>query len=174
MERLQKVIAEAGITSRRKAEELILKGKVRVNGHVVDELGTKVKGNDVVEVDGVMINKDIVKKYYLLNKPRGVISSVSDDRFQTDYISLDEFFDKGLITNYEIEGGYSLFEYNDIVLCLKRFIGNENYLSFIKEDKVKRVSGGKRIDLDKEKIKQAIIKKVLVACNIQNKKVGRK
>lgn len=110
----------------------------------------------------------------LLNGDEISVSSVSDDRFQTDYISLDEFFDKGLITNYEIEGGYSLFEYNDIVLCLKRFIGNENYLSFIKEDKVKRVSGGKRIDLDKEKIKQAIIKKVLVACNIQNKKVGRK
>ncbi len=93
MERLQKVIAEAGITSRRKAEELILKGKVRVNGHVVDELGTKVKGNDVVEVDGVMINKDIVKKYYLLNKPRGVISSVSDDKNRPtvrDYIDTDE------------------------------------------------------------------------------------
>ena len=93
MERLQKVIAEAGITSRRKAEELILKGKVRVNGHVVDELGTKVKGNDVVEVDGVMINKDIVKKYYLLNKPRGVISSVSDDKNRStvrDYIDTDE------------------------------------------------------------------------------------
>ena len=93
MERLQKVIASSGVTSRRKAEELIIKGKVRVNGKVVKELGTQVNGSDVIEVDGVMINRDIVKKYYLLNKPRGVISSVSDDKGRptvVDYIRTEE------------------------------------------------------------------------------------
>lgn len=93
MERLQKVIASSGVTSRRKAEELIVQGKVRVNGEVVNELGLKVSGNDVVEVDGVMINRDNAKKYYLLNKPRGVISAVSDDKGRptvVDYISTDE------------------------------------------------------------------------------------
>ena len=93
MERLQKVMAKSGIASRRKAEELIIKGKVRVNGKVVKELGTQVNGSDVIEVDGVMINRDIVKKYYLLNKPRGVISSVRDDKGRptvVDYIRTEE------------------------------------------------------------------------------------
>ena len=67
MERLQKVIAESGITSRRKAEELILAGKVRVNGAIVNELGTKVSGQDIIEVDGAIIERDVAKKYYLLN-----------------------------------------------------------------------------------------------------------
>ena len=92
MERLQKVIADAGIASRRKAEELILAGKVRVNGEVVKTLGVKVSGNDIVEVNGVMIDKDTAKKYYLLNKPRGVISSVSDDKHRptvVDYIDTE-------------------------------------------------------------------------------------
>ena len=93
MERLQKVIANSGITSRRKAEELILKGKVRVNGNIVKELGIKVDGNDIIEVDGATINRDIPKVYYLLNKPRGVITSVSDDKERktvVDYIKTDE------------------------------------------------------------------------------------
>lgn len=93
MERLQKVIALAGVTSRRKAEELIIKGKVRVNGLVVRELGTKVSGTDIIEVDGAIIDRDIHKKYYLLNKPRGVISSVSDDKGRVtvvDYIHTEE------------------------------------------------------------------------------------
>lgn len=93
MERLQKVIAEAGITSRRKAEELIKIGKVRVNGNVVTELGSKVAGDDIVEVEGVTISRDNVKVYYLLNKPRGVITSVSDDKGRptvVDYIDTDK------------------------------------------------------------------------------------
>lgn len=79
MERLQKVIAHAGVASRRKAEKLIEDGKVKVNGKVVTELGTKVSDNDDIEVDGVPIDKE-APVYYLLYKPRGVISSVSDDR----------------------------------------------------------------------------------------------
>lgn len=80
MERLQKVIADAGVTSRRKAEDLIINGKVRVNGEVVKTLGVKVSGNDIVEVNGVMLQNEKVKKYYLLNKPRGVISSAHDEK----------------------------------------------------------------------------------------------
>ncbi|MED3624897.1 23S rRNA pseudouridine(2605) synthase RluB [Neobacillus thermocopriae] len=79
MERLQKVIARAGIASRRKAEELIKEGKVRVNGKVVTELGTKVTPSDKVEVNGIPIEKE-EPVYFLLYKPRGVISSVSDDK----------------------------------------------------------------------------------------------
>ena len=58
MERLQKAIAHAGVTSRRKAEELIVKGRVKVNGQVVKELGTQVSKQDTVEVDGVPIYQE--------------------------------------------------------------------------------------------------------------------
>ena len=58
MERLQKVIAEAGIASRRKAEELIVSGKVKVNNKVVTKLGTKVNPSDQIEVDNKIIEKE--------------------------------------------------------------------------------------------------------------------
>ena len=58
MERLQKVIAQSGYCSRRKAEELILAGKVKVNGEVVDTLGTKVRGDDEISVNGKRLNKE--------------------------------------------------------------------------------------------------------------------
>ena len=79
MERLQKTIAKAGIASRRKAEELIVSGKVKVNGVVVTELGTQVSPDDDISVNGVVLKKE-EKVYYLLNKPRRVISSVSDEK----------------------------------------------------------------------------------------------
>lgn len=80
MERLQKVIAQAGICSRRKAEELIIQGKVSVNGKVVTELGTKVSEQDKVMVnDKPLYNKEKLV-YLVLNKPRNTIASVSDDR----------------------------------------------------------------------------------------------
>lgn len=79
MERLQKVIAQSGITSRRKAEELILEGKVKVNGNVVRELGTKVSAKDQIEVIGVQIERE-QPVYFLMYKPSGVITAVSDDK----------------------------------------------------------------------------------------------
>lgn len=77
LERLQKVIAHSGLTSRRKAEQLIIEGKVTVNGKVVTELGTKVSPKDVVEVEGIPLEKEM-PVYFLLYKPREVISSVED------------------------------------------------------------------------------------------------
>ena len=79
MERLQKVIAESGLTSRRKAEELISKGKVKVNGKIITELGTKVSPSDEIIVDNKILEKEI-KEYYLLNKPREVITTTKDDK----------------------------------------------------------------------------------------------
>ncbi|OKL38020.1 pseudouridine synthase [Domibacillus mangrovi] len=79
MERLQKVIAQAGIASRRKAEQLIEEGKVSVNGKKITELGTKVGLNDEVKVEGVPIERER-KVYYLFYKPRGIISAVTDDK----------------------------------------------------------------------------------------------
>ncbi|MCF0260810.1 MAG: rRNA pseudouridine synthase [Erysipelotrichaceae bacterium] len=79
MERLQKVIAEAGICSRRKAEQLILEGKVKVNGKIVDTLGVKVSGLDDITVNGQRLEKE-QKVYYILYKPKGCLSTVSDDK----------------------------------------------------------------------------------------------
>lgn len=93
MERLQKLISEYGYTSRRKAEQLILAGKVKVNGELVTSLGTKANRSDIISIDGVNINKEVEKKVYLLNKPREVISSVSDDKNRktvVDFINTDE------------------------------------------------------------------------------------
>lgn len=87
MERLQKVIASSGVCSRRKAEELIVNGKVKVNGKVVTELGTKVDSKDEIEVNDKLISKE-EKEYYLLNKPRGVITSTSDDKGRTTVVDL--------------------------------------------------------------------------------------
>ena len=87
MERLQKFISACGVASRRKAEELILAGKVKVNGVVVRELGTKVSGEDVVVINGQVL-KDEIKEYYLLYKPRGVISSSSDEKGRETVVDL--------------------------------------------------------------------------------------
>lgn len=84
--RLQKYMAEAGIASRRKAEELILEGKVKVNGKTVNELGIKIVPNkDIVEYNGkkVLIEKEYV--YMLLNKPIGYVTTVKD-QFNRDSI----------------------------------------------------------------------------------------
>lgn len=79
MERLQKVIAKSGVTSRRKAEMYITEGRVKVNGKTVTELGTKVSPSDRVEVDQIELEKE-EPVYYMVNKPRGVISAVKDDK----------------------------------------------------------------------------------------------
>lgn len=88
MERLQKVIANSGYTSRRKAEDLIQKGQVKVNDITITELGFKVKSQDKIEVEGHIISKNDQKVYYLLNKPRNVISSVTDDLKRKTVVSL--------------------------------------------------------------------------------------
>lgn len=88
MERLQKVIANLGYCSRRKAEELIESGKVFVNGNRVFELGTKVSKSDVIEVEGITLDRNYNYEYYLLNKPRGVITAVSDDKGRKTVVDL--------------------------------------------------------------------------------------
>ena len=87
MERLQKIIANSGVCSRRKAEELILAGKVKVDGEVVTELGVKANDKSTIEVDGKIISKE-EKQYYLLNKPRGVVTTTSDDKKRKTVIDL--------------------------------------------------------------------------------------
>ncbi|MFV0249862.1 MAG: pseudouridine synthase [Bacilli bacterium] len=88
MERLQKVISNSGYTSRRKAEELIAKGLVTVNGETVFEQGTKVSDKDIVEVEGNVLTNKEAKVYFLLYKPRGVITSTKDDKNRKTVVDL--------------------------------------------------------------------------------------
>ena len=93
MERLQKVIANLGYTSRRNAEELIKQGKVKVNGEIITELGTKVKTSDTIEVENTILDNNKNYEYYLLYKPREVISSAKDEvgrKTVTDLITTSE------------------------------------------------------------------------------------
>ncbi|MGC2637372.1 MAG: pseudouridine synthase, partial [Acidobacteriaceae bacterium] len=77
--RLQKIIAAAGIASRRKAEELILAGRVQVNGQIVAELGTKADpARDHIRVDGKLLHGPERPRYYVVNKPKGYVTTASD------------------------------------------------------------------------------------------------
>lgn len=89
MERLQKLIAESGYSSRRKAEELIKQGKVYVNGEKITELGTKASFGDEILVDGNLIEHQ-EKEYYLFYKPRGVVCTTKDDKGRKTVL---DFFD---------------------------------------------------------------------------------
>ncbi len=85
-ERLQKYLAKAGVCSRRKAEELILQGKIRVNGKIVTELGTKVNPlKDKVEYEGKIVEEQEEKVYILLNKPIGYVTTARD-QFNRDSV----------------------------------------------------------------------------------------
>lgn len=88
MERVQKVIAELGYCSRRHAEKLILEGKVKVNGKTILELGTKVSNKDSIEVEGVVLDNNKNYEYYLLYKPRGVVSTSNDDKGRKTVVDL--------------------------------------------------------------------------------------
>ena len=87
MERLQKIIASSGYCSRRKAEELIKKGVVFVNGKKVTELGTKADVNDEIVINGHSLTMEN-KEYYLLYKPSGVITTTNDDKNRKTVVDL--------------------------------------------------------------------------------------
>lgn len=87
MERLQKVMAHAGVASRRKSEEIIEAGRVKVNGVVVTELGIKVKESDEITVDEVPIVQE-QKIYILLNKPRETVSTADDPKGRETVVDL--------------------------------------------------------------------------------------
>jgi pseudouridine synthase len=81
MTRLQKVLAHAGIASRREAEKIILSGRVKVDGKVITELGTRVDPEkNCIEVDNKPISRAEKKGYYLLNKPKGYVTTMKDPR----------------------------------------------------------------------------------------------
>ena len=83
-ERLQKVMAASGVASRRVSEDLIAQGRVTVNGEIVDEPGRRVLSTDRITVDGTAIQTDTTKRYVMLNKPVGVVSSLADEAGRRD------------------------------------------------------------------------------------------
>ena len=87
MERLQKVIAASGITSRRKAEVMISEGRVTVNGETITEQGYKVKRGDIIEVDGEQIQKEN-KVYFVMNKPKKSVCTLDDEFDRKTVVSL--------------------------------------------------------------------------------------
>lgn len=90
--RLQKALAHAGVASRRACESLITGGRVTVNGRVQRELGSRIESEtDEVRVDGVVVQLDVSKRYFVLNKPRGVVSTMRDENGRPD---LREFADR--------------------------------------------------------------------------------
>ena len=78
--RINKYIAQAGICSRRKADELIANGNVKINGAVLKEPGYEVTDGDKVEVNGTQISAKQKAEYVLINKPLGMVTTVSDDK----------------------------------------------------------------------------------------------
>lgn len=89
--RLQKVLAAAGVASRRVSEQYIAEGRVEVNGEIVTELGRRIDPEtDLVAVDGVAVQLDPAKRYYMLNKPRGVVSSMRDEQGRPDLTRFTE------------------------------------------------------------------------------------
>ncbi|MDR3745307.1 MAG: pseudouridine synthase [Acidobacteriaceae bacterium] len=90
-ERLQKILAAAGVASRRKAEEIILAGRVQVNGKIVSELGTKHDPTrDHIRVDGKLLKGPEQQRYYMLNKPRGYVTTLNDPERRPTVMDLME------------------------------------------------------------------------------------
>ena len=168
MERLQKVIANSGICSRRKAEELIAAGKVLVNGNIVTELGIKVDNKDEIVIDGKLLEKE-EKVYFLLNKPRGVVTTTSDDRGRktvVDLINTDtRIYPIGRL-DYDTTGVLLLTndgEFANLLMHPKNEI-NKIYLARVKGiatgNEVKKLEDGVFIDGVKVSSTRVKIKKV--------------
>lgn len=89
MERLQKYMARCGVASRRKCEDIILSGRVFINNEKIDSMGAKVNPNvDIVKIDGKVIQPEEKKHYIMLNKPKGVITSVKDEKDRKTVLDL--------------------------------------------------------------------------------------
>ena len=86
--RLQKYLAQAGIASRRKCEEYILAGRIKINGEMITTLGTQVSENDCVFFDNKKVILKEQKVYYMLNKPTGYVTTVLDERNRATVLDL--------------------------------------------------------------------------------------
>lgn len=168
MERLQKYLSAQGIASRRKCEELIKEGKVKVNGKIVKVLGTKVSKNDEVLVDNKPVNS-IEKEYYLLYKPEGVISSVKDEKNRKTVVDLIDtkarIYPVGRL-DYDTSGIILLTNDGELSNLLSHPSGNIEKLysvkvsGILKGNHIKMLESGIVIDGMKTKKAKAKLKKI--------------
>ena len=164
MERLQKVIANSGYCSRRKAEELISKGCVMVNGITVYEQGVKVDGNDTITVDGNTINRE-EKEYILLYKPRGVVTTTKDDKNRKTVIDLintnKRLYPVGRL-DYDTSGALLLTNDGDLANKLMHPKSHIDKLYIAKIEGIITASVAKKIasgvDIDGKKTSRAKVK----------------
>lgn len=167
-QRLQKIIAEMGLASRRKAEELILEGRVKVNGRVA-ELGMKADPErDHIKVDGKLLVRPEQKVYYVFNKPRGIVTTLSDPQGRPtirDFLSKirQRVFPVGRL-DYDSEGMIILTNDGDFaygILHPSKKI-SKTYLVKIKgileEEEMARLRKG--IMLDKKMTAPALVKRI--------------
>lgn len=174
MERLQKYLSNCGVASRRKSEELILSGKVKVNGKVINELGFKISEKDIVCVDNVEVKKQ-EKVYYLLYKPEKTICSVKDEKGRRTVIDLidtnEKIFPVGRL-DYDTSGLLLLTNDGELTNILTHPSHNvlKTYYAkidgIIKQEEIKKLESG--IVLDGVKTKKAKIK--LKRIDKENKK----
>ena len=154
--RINKYIASSGVTSRRKAEELVLAGKVKINGKVVSALATDVKETDQVTIEGKPIHTAENFVYYKLNKPKGYVSTVNDDKGRKTVMELmrgvhTRVFPVGRL-DYDTEGLLLLTNDGDLSNILTRPKSEVEKVYYatiegtISKDEVKTLSSGVEID----------------------------
>ncbi|SFX02354.1 23S rRNA pseudouridine2605 synthase [Thermoactinomyces sp. DSM 45891] len=156
MERLQKVLAQAGIASRRQSEELILQGKVKVNGQVVQTLGTKVDPDqDWIEVNGKHIKQE-KKRTFVFYKPKLVITSMSDPEGRKTVVDYfddvpERIYPVGRL-DYETEGLLLMTNDGELAnrLAHPRYEVNKVYVTTIKgkptDEELEQLRKGVRLD----------------------------
>ena len=148
MERLQKYLAACGVASRRKSEELILAGKVKVNGKIIKELGIKVSDKDDIEVNGTFVRKE-EKEYYILNKPEKTICSVSDEKGRITVVDLintkEKIFPVGRL-DYDTTGLLLLTNDGEITNKLTHPSGNIEKTYYVKADGIMNIDEIKQLE----------------------------
>ena len=171
MERLQKVIANYGYASRREAEKLIASGQVKVNDVVVRELGTKVSSSDIIQINNVQIDKNIGYEYYLLYKPRGVISSSKDEKGRKTVVDLidteSRIYPIGRL-DYDTTGIILLTNDGNLanMLSLPKSNIDKSYIAkvdgILKKEDIIKLKNGVIIDGYKTKKAKIKVKKILI------------
>lgn len=171
MERLQKYIANTGYCSRRKAEDLIINGKVLVNGKIITELGTKVNDNDQIMICGKVLAKED-KVYYLLYKPRGVVTTTDDDKKRKTVLDLvhtnKRIYPVGRL-DYDTTGLLILTNDGELTNLL---IHPKNEINKVYIAKIKGILNGREIKTLEEGVFIDNLK--TAPCKIKVKKVDRK
>ena len=156
-ERLQKILSRAGIASRRAAEQMILDGRVAVDGKIITELGTKFNITiNKISVDNKIISYSGEKVYILLNKPQNILSSAKDDRGRTTVVDLitdisERIYPVGRL-DYDTEGLILLTNDGELMNALlhPKFQINKTYLAKVTgnvtKDKLELLQKGIQLD----------------------------